>query len=166
MKIALLFLFQYLHFWTSHQHETCTKQATKNQIFNLKGGQTFMASIKICALSTNSHYILLVVQKFYWMSQTYFLFTIYDNIYTTQWNNISSNWNIWIPIFLLYLHKSPEVRTPLSYCTLMYIMHFVKLHSRYELYTSIIHPLYYTICAWFSSQLGFAAWPSSGDGLS
>ena len=42
---------------------------------------------------SSSHVLVLHVkwQDFYWMSQTYFLFTIYDNIYTTQWNNISSN---------------------------------------------------------------------------
>ena len=111
--------------------------------------------LNICALSTNSHYILLVVQKFYWMSQTYFLFTIYDNIYITQWNNISSNWNIWIPIFLLYLHKSPEVRTPLSYCTLMYTLCTSWSCILDMSCIPVLYPLYYTICAWFSSKFGF-----------
>ena len=97
-----------------------------------------------CALSTNFHYI------------QYRSFTECHKVFTTLHHTVeycSLNWNIRIPIFLLYLHESPRVRTP---CTLLYIVHFLKLHSRYELYTSIIHLLYYTTCAIFSSQWRFS----------
>ena len=65
--------------------------------------------IDTCTLSTNSHYISLTVQKFYWMSQTYYLFTIFDTTFTPHSGIILVQLkNIWIPIFLLNLHGSPN----------------------------------------------------------
>ena len=93
--------FQYLHFWTSCQHEICTKWPIKGQIICVRVVWLQLNTLHYPPSLTAFH--LYVVQKFYWFSKkkliTCLLFM--TQICTTQWNNIKHPSPYFLVVFIL-----------------------------------------------------------------
>ena len=83
------------------------------------------------------------------MSQTYFLFTIYDTTFTSHSGIILVQIETSESPFSCYIFIKVLKNAFVILYINVYIMHFMELHFRYELYTSIVPSLLHHLCLIF-----------------
>ena len=88
-----------------------------------------MASVKCLDIYT----LILTISHLQYISSTECHKLIFCSLLLTQHQNS------------IFLAMKVLAQEQLSHIVHSYSVHFLKLHSRYELYTSIIHPLYHGV---------------------